>query len=51
MFGLDKYTDPVLLAYGVSIIMLGILIAVSLIKSKRIKRELDTQEAKSNGKN
>ena len=50
MFGLDKYTDTVLTAYAVSIIMLAILIAASLMKSKRIKRELDAQEVK-NGKN
>jgi heme exporter protein D len=50
MFGLDKYTDTVLMAYGVSIVMLAILIAASLIKSKRVKRDLDAQEAK-NGKN
>jgi heme exporter protein D len=50
MFGFDKYTDTVLTAYAVSIIMLAVLIAVSLMKSKRIKRELDAQEAK-NGKN
>jgi heme exporter protein CcmD len=47
MFGLDKYTDTVLTAYTVSIIILGALIAVSLLKSKRVKRELDAQESKN----
>lgn len=50
MFGLDKYTDTVLMAYGVSIALLIVLIGMSLIKSKRIKRDLDEQEAR-NAKN
>ncbi len=51
MFGLDKYTDTVLMAYCVSIVMLAVLIATSLLQSKRVKRALDEQQAKSNGKN
>tara|TARA_R110002124_G_scaffold132305_2_gene294822 strand:+ start:2867 stop:3022 length:156 start_codon:yes stop_codon:yes gene_type:complete len=51
MFGFDKYTNTVLMAYGVAIAMLAILIVLSLMKSNRVKRELDAQEAKSNGKN
>jgi len=47
MFGLDKYTDTVLLAYAVSIVILAVLIATTLIKSKRVKRDLDAQEAKT----
>jgi heme exporter protein D len=50
MFGLDKYTDTVLLAYAVSIALLGALVWITLAKSKRIKRELDAQEQRSNDK-
>ena len=50
MFELDKYTDTVLLAYTVSIILLGTLIWATLSKSKRIKRTLDAQEQKTDDK-
>ena len=35
MFGFDKYTNTVLMAYGVAIAMLAILIVLSLMKSNR----------------
>lgn len=50
MFGLDKYTDTVLLAYVVSIALLAGLVWISLAKSKRMKRELHAQETRSNDK-
>tara|TARA_B110001450_G_scaffold97794_1_gene92781 strand:- start:28 stop:183 length:156 start_codon:yes stop_codon:yes gene_type:complete len=50
MFELDKYTDTVLTAYAVSILLLGILIWVTLSKSKKIKNALNSQENKPNEK-
>lgn len=50
MFELDKYTDTVLMAYAVSILLLCILIWATLSKSKKIKNALNSQENKSNEK-
>ena len=50
MFELDKYANTVLTAYAVSMILLGVLIWLTLSKSKKIKNALNSQETQSNDK-
>jgi len=42
---LGKYADTVIIAYIVSIVLLGGLVALTWVQSRRAKRLLDTQEA------
>jgi len=50
MFELDKYANTVLTAYAVSMLLLGVLIWLTLYKSKKIKNALNSQETQSNDK-
>jgi heme exporter protein D len=43
---LGKYADAVLSSYAVSIALLVVLVAASLIRSRRVKSDLDKIEAR-----
>ncbi|MDJ0827371.1 MAG: heme exporter protein CcmD [Rhodobacter sp.] len=43
---LGKYAGTVLSAYGVSLLLLAAIIALSLWKSRAVKRKLDAAEAR-----
>lgn len=43
---LGKYAAEVLTAYGVSLAALGLIIGLSVLRSRRIKRALAKEEAK-----
>ena len=44
MVELGKYAGTVLLAYGVTILLVLGLVALSLVKGARVKRALEAQE-------
>ena len=48
---LGKYADAVLSSYAVSIALIVVLVAASVIRARRVKADLDVVEArrKSNG--
>ncbi len=43
---LGKYTDTVLSAYAASIALLAVLVALSLWRGRRVRREMDKTEAR-----
>lgn len=45
---LGDYAGPVLLAYGVSLVLLGGLVAWSVLRNARVKAELARQEGQRN---
>jgi heme exporter protein D len=47
---LGRYADTVLAAYGVTIILLGLLIAASLWRNGRVRRALERAEADVRGR-
>ena len=44
---LGKYTDTVLSAYGVSILLILGLVAVSLLRARKVKNQLQEVEEKA----
>ena len=44
MIDLGKHTGAVLSAYGISLAMIAVLIAVTLIQSRKVKRRLEEVE-------
>lgn len=48
---LGKYADAVLSAYGASIVLLAVLVALSLWKGKRVRAELAEVEARAGQNN
>ncbi|MEO0915236.1 MAG: heme exporter protein CcmD, partial [Pseudomonadota bacterium] len=46
---LGDYAGPVLLAYGVSLVLLGGLVVWSLVRNARVKAELARQEGREDG--
>ncbi|WP_088625675.1 heme exporter protein CcmD [Oceanicola sp. 22II-s10i] len=47
---LGKYAGAVLSAYGVSLALLVALVAVSLIRARRVKAQLDEVEGRRDGR-
>ncbi|MFV0409157.1 MAG: heme exporter protein CcmD [Paracoccus sp. (in: a-proteobacteria)] len=45
MIELGKYTQSILIAYGVSLILLALLIWQSLARNAKVRRALEAQEA------
>ena len=41
---LGKYAETVLSAYAISLVLLALIIVLSLVKSRRVKRKLDAAE-------
>ncbi|AUC55026.1 MAG: heme exporter protein CcmD [Sagittula sp.] len=46
---LGKYAGPVLASYAVSLALLGLLIVASVLRSRRVKRELEQVEGRKDG--
>ncbi|WP_370310789.1 heme exporter protein CcmD [Salipiger bermudensis] len=46
---LGKYAGPVLASYTVSLALLGLLIVASVLRSRRVKRELEQVEGRKDG--
>lgn len=46
---LGKYAGPVLASYGVSLALLALLIVASVLRSRRVKRELEQVEGRKDG--
>lgn len=46
---LGKYGETILTAYAATIILLAAIIVVSLVRSRKIKRQLAELEARRNG--
>lgn len=43
---LGKYADTVLTAYAASLLLLGVLVALSLWRGRRLRREMQDLEAR-----
>ncbi len=43
---LGKYSDTVLSAYGVSILLIILLVGVSLLRARKVRAELEAVEAR-----
>lgn len=46
---LGKYAGEVLLAYGVSGVVLALLVGLSILQARRVRRALAEAEARQNG--
>jgi len=46
---LGKYGDTILAAYAATIILVAAIVVVSLIRSRKVKRQLAELEARRNG--
>ncbi|GAA4216968.1 heme exporter protein D [Sagittula marina] len=46
---LGKYATEVLSSYVVSLVLIGVLVAMSVVRARRVKRELADVEGRRNG--
>lgn len=46
---LGKYADTVLTAYAATIILMGVIIVFSVIRARKVKKQLKELEARRNG--
>jgi len=46
---LGKYAVAVLSSYGVSLVMLGALVAFSMVRARRVRRDLEVLEGRMRG--
>ena len=46
---LGKYADTVLTAYAATIILMGVIIVFSVLRARKVKKQLKELEARRNG--
>ncbi len=49
MLDLGKYSTTILSAYAVTIVLLAAIIVVSVVRARKVKRQLAELEARRNG--
>ena len=46
---LGKYGETILTAYGATIILVAVIVVLSIVRARKVKRQLDELEARRNG--
>lgn len=46
---LGKYAETVLFAYGATIILMSVIIVLSVLRARKVKKQLEELEARRNG--
>lgn len=46
---LGKYAETVLTAYAATIILMGVIIVLSVVRARKVKKQLEEIEARRNG--
>ena len=46
---LGKYGETILTAYAATVILLAVIVVVSVVRARKVKRQLEELEARRNG--
>lgn len=46
---LGKYAETIMTAYAATIILVAVIVALSIVRARKVKRQLDELEARRNG--
>ena len=46
---LGKYAETIMTAYAATIILVAVIVVLSIVRARKVKRQLDELEARRNG--